>query len=64
LLSDERRGRLAVKGEGIAMLELNTMLELNLDDALQKVLDGEIKGGNTIMLLQFAKPIFFQVNRK
>jgi nudix-type nucleoside diphosphatase (YffH/AdpP family) len=53
---DTRRdigGGLAAEGEDIGTLELD------LDDALQKVLDGEIKDGKTIMLLQYAKLYLF-----
>lgn len=42
-------GGLASEGEDISTLELD------IDEALQKIRDGEIKDGKTIMLLQYAK---------
>ncbi len=53
----EPGGGLASEGEDIATLELD------LDAALQKILDGEIKDGKTIMLLQYAKLYLFPANR-
>ena len=46
-------GGLVHEGEDIATLELN------LDDALQMILDGKIKDAKTIMLLQYAKLYLF-----
>jgi len=50
-------GGLVSEGEDIATLELD------LDEALQKVLNGEIKDGKTIMLLQYAKIYLFPADR-
>lgn len=49
----ERGGGLVHEGEDIATLELR------LDEALQMILDGKIKDGKTIMLLQYAKLYLF-----
>jgi nudix-type nucleoside diphosphatase (YffH/AdpP family) len=49
----ESGGGLASEGEDIATLELD------LDEALKKVLHGEIKDGKTIILLQYAKLYLF-----
>jgi nudix-type nucleoside diphosphatase (YffH/AdpP family) len=46
-------GGLASEGEDIATLELD------IDEALQKIRDGGIKDGKTIMLLQYAKLYLF-----
>ena len=46
-------GGLASEGEDIATFELD------IDEALQKIIDGGIKDGKTIMLLQYAKLYLF-----
>ncbi len=51
-------GGLVHEGEDIATLELN------LDDALQMILDGKIKDAKTIMLLQYAKLYLFPVTTR
>jgi nudix-type nucleoside diphosphatase (YffH/AdpP family) len=54
----ERGGGLISEGEDIATLELD------LDEALQKIITGEIKDGKTIMLLQYAKLYLFPEGSK
>jgi nudix-type nucleoside diphosphatase (YffH/AdpP family) len=49
----ETGGGVVSEGEDI------TTLELDIDVAMQKILDGEIKDGKTIMLLQYAKIYIF-----
>jgi hypothetical protein len=39
-------------------------LELDLDQALQKVMAGEIQDGKTIMLLQYAKLYLFPSDKR